>query len=77
MEEIELKPAINTGGFNINQMLEQITKQNSPPPPPQPPIAITNVKREETNTLDLLANVELSDSTTTIIEGFYKIYLKN
>uniref|UniRef100_A0A914LKW2 C3H1-type domain-containing protein n=3 Tax=Meloidogyne TaxID=189290 RepID=A0A914LKW2_MELIC len=68
MEEIELKPAINTGGFNINQMLEQITKQNSPPPPPQPPIAITNVKREEANTLDLLANVELSDSTTTIIE---------
>ncbi|CAK5041935.1 unnamed protein product [Meloidogyne enterolobii] len=67
IEEIELKPATNTGGFNINQMLEQITKQNSPPPP-QPPIAITNIKREETNTLDLLANVELSDSTTNIVE---------
>ncbi|KAF7638590.1 hypothetical protein Mgra_00001971 [Meloidogyne graminicola] len=54
----------NTGGFNINQMLEQITQQNSPP---HPPADLIIVKREEANTLDLLANVGLSE-TKNIIE---------
>lgn len=66
VSETELKTTTNTGGFNINQMLEQITKQNSPPP--QSPPALTSIKKEEVNTLDLLANVGLSENKANIVE---------